>query len=123
MKANYNLLSKFFIIIFIIVMIFVLFAVFSKPSVNKNNQEKLEYAKDVFMIFKSQNPEYSNYILFLNESSQYNKKINYTNKKVYRRGIFVYKLDDEKTITVFWHKANEGQIEIEKATVEIKNLN
>ena len=123
MKTNYNLLSKFFIGCFIIVMIFVLFAVFSKPAVNKNNQEKLEYAQEVFLIFKSQNPEYCTYSLFMNESSQYHKKINYTSKKVYRSGIFVYKLDDEKTITVFWHKTDEKQIEIEKATVEITNSN
>ena len=31
-------------------MIFVLFAVFSKPAVNKNNQEKLEYDRILFVI-------------------------------------------------------------------------
>ena len=87
---NYKLMSKFFILIVLIVLFFVAFAFISKPGIETNIAEKESDSAEVF--FKYQlltQDENEKDLEFISDLSTLKKRINVTQKTESLNGVFV----------------------------------
>lgn len=115
-----RLLRKIFLILIFIIIIFLLFNLLSKPSVEKNKEEMFLYSNKVIELYNSMNPDINENFIFCDNLSTYKKKINISQKKEYRNGIFIYQLKDDTYLKIYWNKDDQNEIKIEKVVFDYK---
>lgn len=117
-QVNYKIMSKFFILIIVIVVIFSLFAMFSKPGAERNLEEKKSYSEKVLNTYESMGLGNITESEFISDKSTFKKKINVTSKTEAVNGIYVYKIQSEHFLKIYWHKSNTEQIQVDKFVIE-----
>lgn len=116
--VNYKIMSKFFILMVVIVVIFSLFAMLSKPGAERNLEEKKSYSEKVLTTYESMELGNITEAEFISDKSTFKKKINVTSKTETINGIYVYKIQSENFLKIYWYKNNNEEIQIEKFTIE-----
>ena len=80
-NLKYKMLSSFFVGFFIITVIFGSFALLSKSSVKKNENEKLFFADKVADLYKLEYSRIDDNLFFQRDLSSYKKAIKINQKK------------------------------------------
>lgn len=116
--VNYKIMSKFFILMIVIVVIFSLFAMFSKTGADRNLEEQESYSEKVLTTYESMELGKITESEFISDKSTFKKKINVTSKTETINGIYVYKIQSEHFLKIYWHKNNNEEIQIEKFVIK-----